>query len=64
MRYTLIVTDHNDNQVLQLHYELYATVRETAAQMLRGATSDRAMDISIIDNETHREVWSDATCTI
>jgi hypothetical protein len=61
MRYTLRITDHNYNVVLELHYDYYSTVRETAAQMVRGATQDRSMDILIINNETQREIWSDAT---
>jgi hypothetical protein len=50
--------------VLELHYDYYSTVRETAAQMVRGATQDRSMDIIITDNETKREIWSDATIVL
>lgn len=60
-QYTLRITDHNDNVVLEIGYEYYSRVKETAELLARGTTQDHSMAITIFCNATKREIWSTAT---
>lgn len=62
MRYTLTMTDHNNNIIFAMDYAMWSQVRECAGLLQRGTSvNGRTFDIAIMDNESKRIVWEDAT---
>lgn len=59
--YTLTVTDHNDNVVMQLQYNVWSLAREAGELIARGTTKDYTYDVTITQTGLQKVLWSDCT---
>ena len=61
MRYLLTIKNHEGRTVVELSYDMWSQVRESAGLLARGVAETFTFNVQIYDNQEKRVVYNENT---